>query len=891
MNADRRVPKDPASLDRRPPALAAWLLCRALGRDTRGDAIRGDLLEEFRRHAGSDRQAARWYWRHATAVAVRYVVAPRPRPEQETAAMLDTLVQDVRYATRAFLKAPGFAAAVVATLALGIGASTAIFSLVNGILLQPLPLKDPARLVYVDEFDGSGRRMSVSWPSYVDWAQRARSVEALANSREEELTLTGIERPVRLRTRRATANFLSVVGGAVAIGHDFSSGADAPNAAGEVIVSDGFWRSQLGRDPGSVGRTLVLDAVPYTIVGVLAPRFEFIRPYDAFVSMGPISGTQQLVNRGNHSGFHALGRLKPGVTIDAAGSDFSSIASALEREYPKTNAGVSARLEPLSDRVVSDIRLTLLSLFGAVPFLLLIACVNVANLLIARGAARQRELAVRAALGGSRLRLAIQLLTESTLLSVVGGALGVAAAFALLQALVAVAPEGTPRIETVRLDGAALLFSTAAAALCGLVFGLLPAALAWRTDARSSLLRLRAAGASAGSHGLRRLLIVVETALAIVLLTGAGLTTRTLTALSRVDTGFRTDHLLTLRVSLAGESWTPARRRAFWDDLAVRAGALPGVSSATTALSLPIDGSQWNSVFIAADKPEPVRSQTPSAAMIPVGVSYFDALGMQIVRGHVFSARDTDDAPRVAVINQALAKRIWPGEDPIGKRLKQGWFDSSTPWIEVIGVVNDVKLEGVAAEAPMQVYLPVNQQTFRDGALLVRTSADPSTTEHGVENVVHDLDRDLAVYGVRTMDQLLASGTARQRMSVIIFVTFAGIALVLAAVGLYGVVAHGVTERTHEIGVRMALGAERRDVMTLVVSQGLAMAGVGTAIGLAAALALSRTIEGLLFGVRPDDPATFVTVAAALLAVAGVACAVPALRAASVDPTQALRAE
>ncbi len=804
---------------------------------------------------------------------------------------LESIFQDVRYATRAFLKAPAFTAAVVATIALGIGASTAIFSLVNGILLQPLPLKDPARLVTVDEYDGRGRRISVSWPSYLDWAQRARSVEALADSREEELTLTGIERPVRIRARRATANFLSVAGGGVAIGHDFSAGADAPNAAGEAIVSDGFWRAQLGRDPGVVGRTVVLDTVPYTIVGVLTPRFEFIRPYDAFVSLGPISGTTNLTFRGNHSGFHALGRLKPGVTVEAAGQEFIGIASALEREYPKTNAGITARLEPLSDRVVSDIRLTLLALFGAVAFLLLIACVNVANLLIARGAARERELSLRAALGGSRVRLAIQLLTESTLLSLAGGALGVAAAFALLRALVAVAPEGTPRIETVRLDATALLFSTAAAAVCGLVFGLLPAALAWRTDARSSLLRLRAAGASASSHGLRRLLIVVETALAILLLTGAGLTTRTLTALSRVDTGFRTDHLLTLRLTLAGESWTPARRSAFWDDLAARVRALPDVSSAAVALSLPIDGSQWNSVFVAADKPEPVRSQTPSAAMSPVGVGYFATLDMQVLRGRVFSGRDTDGTPRVAVINQALANRIWPGEDPIGKRLKQGWFDSNAPWIEVVGIVNDVKLEGVAAETPMQVYLPMGQQTFRDGALVARTSGDPANAAHAIERVVHDLDRDLAVYGVRTMDQLLASGMARQRMSVIIFVTFAGIALLLAAVGLYGVVSHGVTERTHEIGVRMALGAERRDVIVLVVSQGLAMAAIGTAIGLASALALSRTIEGLLFGVRPGDPATFVTVAAALLAVAAVACGLPAWRAASVDPTQALRAE
>ncbi len=802
----------------------------------------------------------------------------------------ESLLQDVRHAVRAYAKTPAFTVAVVATLGLGIGASTAIFSLVNGILLRPLPLKDPARLVFVTEYDASGRSMSVSWPSYLDWAERARSVDGLAASREEALTLTGIERPLRIRVRRTTANFLAVVGGATAAGRGLSAEADRPGA-GEAIVTDAFWRVRLGADRNVVGRTLLLDGTAYTIVGVLTPDFTYIRPYDAFVSMGPIAGTLQLTFRGNHNGFGAVGRLKPGVTIDAAAREFQAISAALEREYPETNAGVTARVQPLTDRVVSQIRLTLLALLGAVGFLLLIACVNVANLLIARGAARQHELSVRAALGGSRARLARQLLVESTLLSAAGGSVGVAAAYALLGALVAVAPEGTPRLESVQLDTAALLFSCAAAATCGLVFGLFPAALAWRADARASLLRLRSSGASAGSHGLRRLLIVVETALAIVLLTGAGLTARTIVALSRVDSGFRTDHLLTARVNLVGDAWTAVRRRAFVDDLVGRARALPGVSSAAAAYSLPIDGSQWNSVFIAAGKPEPIRAETPSAAMSPVGVGYFDTLGMRVVAGRVFDARDVEGAPKVVVVNQSLANRVWPNEDPVGKRIKQGWFDSDTPWMEVVGVVGDVKFEGPSAETPMQVYLPIAQEPIRSVALLVRTPGNPAALARAVESAVHDLDQDLPVYAVRTMDQLLDASIARQRMAVIIFVTFAGVALVLAGIGLYGVVSQSVTERTHEIGVRVALGAERRHVLSLVVGQGLAMAAVGTAIGLIAALALARTIEGLLFGVTAADPVTFVAVPAALLSVAALACYAPAWRAAGVDPTQALRAE
>jgi putative ABC transport system permease protein len=797
----------------------------------------------------------------------------------------------MRQAARVFLKTPGFAMAVVTTLALGIGASTAIFSLVNGILLEPLPLNDPARLVYINEFDANGGSMSVSWPSYLDWVARARSVTALASTRDEALTLTGGDSATRIRARRVTANFLSVVGGRIAVGHDVSPDADRPNAAGEALVSDGFWRLRLGADPNVVGRMLVLDEVPYTIVGVLAPQFRYLRAYDAYLSVGPISGTAQLLNRGNHNGFSAVGRLTPGTTVDSSQREFQAIAAALEREYPKTNAGVTARVQPLLDRVVSDIRVTLLALLGAVGVLLMIACVNVANLLIARGAARQHELSVRAALGGSRIRLAIQLLTESTLLSAAGGALGVVAAIGLLRALVAVAPEGTPRIDSVRIDSTALLFSVAAAATCGLVFGLFPAAMAWRADARASLLRLRSSGASAGSHRLRRLLIVTETALAIVLLAGAGLTGRTMLALTHVDAGFETGRLLTMRVMLAGDAWTPARRRTFFADVTPRVRAIPGVSKTALAFSLPIDGSQWNSVFIAADKPEPVRADTPSAAISPVGTGYFDVLGMRLVRGRLLDERDTDTSPLVVVVNESLARRIWPGENAVGKHLKQGWFDSTTPWMEVVGIVGDVKFEGLTEATPLQVYLPFTQQSPRSIAILLRTAADPTTVAHAVERAVHDIDPNLPVFSVRTMDDVVNASIARQRMAVIIFVTFAAVALLLAGIGLYGVVAHGVTERTHEIGVRMALGAERRHVLALVVGQGLAMAALGTVVGLAGAVGLARTIQSLLYGVSATDPATLAGVAIALLSVAGVACYVPAWRAAGVDPTQALRAE
>jgi putative ABC transport system permease protein len=808
--------------------------------------------------------------------------------------ILESIWRDLRYAVRSYLKAPSFTLAVITTLSLGVGASTAIFSLVNGILLQPLPLPDPDGLVYANEINAKRMTISLSWPNYLDWRERARSFEALANSREESVTMTGTDRAQRLRARRVTGNFFQAIRVQPARGRGFRDDDDRPNAAPATMVSDAFWRTQLGEDPAILGRILKLDDVAYTVVGVLPPGFEYVRPYDLFLSMGPISGSRGLLDRGNHQGFYALGRLKPGVSVDAARSELAAIAAALEKEYPTTNTTVSAMAEPLAYRLVADVRLTLLVLFGAVGFLLLIACVNVANLLIARGASRQHELAVRAALGGGRARLVSQLLVESTLLSVVGGLLGVVIATGLLRALMTVAPENTPRLANVHLDATALLFALGAAAISGLVFGAIPAMQVSGVRGQQALIRGRAAGFSSSSHRLRRALMVVETALALILLTGAGLMMRTLQQLTQVETGFRPDHLLTTRFMLAGEQWTEARRRGFYDDVLSRVRALPGVTSAALAFSLPIDGSNWNSIFIVADKPVPPRAELPSAAFSPVSAGYFETMGTRLIRGRTFDARDSATSVKVLVVNEALATTLWPGEDPIGKRLKQGWPETPeqvSPWREVVGLVADVKLNGVMLETPMQAYLPIMQESSRGLALVIRTATDPASLGSAVDTAVHQIDKDLPLFQVRTMDQMLDSSIARQRMSMVVFVVFAIVALTLASVGLYGVVAHGVTERTHEIGVRMALGADQRHVLALVIRQGLSMALVGTAIGVAAALALSRWIQGLLFGVQATDPVTFAAVVGMLLAVATIACYVPAWRATRVDPTQALRAE
>ena len=873
-----------------PPRLARWFLDRRVPDDDRGRAIRGDLLEEFRRD-DNPRRAARSYWRHALSVAVRLRHARQRDPIQEPRSMVESILYDVKYAIRSYAKAPAFTLAVVATLALGIGASTAIFSLVDGILLEPLPLPEPDRLVYINETGHNGTFISTAWPNYLDWRVRQHSFESIGLSREEPLTLTGFDQARRVRARRVSGNFFQTLHLAPVFGRALTDEDDRANAPGVVLVSDGFWRSTLGADPAAVGRMLRLDQTPYTIAGVLPPGFQYLRTYDVFVSIGPVAATPNLADRGNHNGFYAVGRLRTGVTAAAADREMRAISADLAREHPATNTSVNATALPLRDRVVADIRPTLLALFGAVGFLLLIACVNVANLLIARGAARGHEIGVRIALGGGRFRLIRQFLVESTLLSAAGGVIGIAAGALLLQALVAAAPEGTPRIADVALNRAALVFALGAAAVCGIVFGAFPAVQLSGAVGQHLLVRGRAAGFSAGSHRLRRGLIVVESALALILLGGAGLMIRTVDELMRLDPGFRPDHVVTTQFTLSGTQWTGDRLRAFYDDVVEHVRVIPGVEHAALAFALPIDGSQWNAIFIAGDKPVPERAHLPAAAFTPVSPGFFETLGLRLVRGRSFTEGDKGRSQLVVVVNETLARRIWPGENAVGKRLKQGWPESNTPWREVIGVVADTKFNGLIAETPMQAFLPLAQETMRTLAIAARTSVDPGSIAPAIESVVHQIDKDLPLYQTRTMDAVLTASIARQRLSRIVFVTFAGVALVLAGVGLYGVVAHGVTERTHEIGVRMALGAQQRSVVGLVVQQGLSMTLIGSAIGVAGDVALSRWIQGLLFGVTATDPATFAIVVAVLLVVGAAACLVPAWSAARVDPIRALRTE
>jgi putative ABC transport system permease protein len=895
----RRTPR-PAGAGRadltRPPRLAEWILRRALPGGDSGDSVLGDLIEEWHARGGTY-AAAISFWRQTLSIAVRYR-SRRTRPDalalpdgRTTRIGLDNIRQDVRYAVRSYAKAPSFALTILVTLALGIGASTAIFSMVNGILLRPLPLPEPERLVFVNEVGPTGTGVSVSWPNYLDWRARARSFDGLASSRTDLLTLTGVETPQRLEARRVSGNFLRVLGVTPTLGRGFEDADDRAGAEPVVVLSDEFWRARFGGDGSVVGRLLTLDGRPHRVAGVLPPGFRYIRPYALFVSMSPHADAIYTRERSDHAGHFVVGRLKAGVAIDAAAAELRGIAADLQRDYPGSNTGISVAMQPLASRVVADVRLTLVVLMGAVGCLLLISCVNVANLLVARGAARQHELAVRAALGGSRLRLVSQLLVESTIVSAAGGAAGLAAAWWLVRVLVAVAPPGTPRLDEVRLDGVAVVFALAATTICGVAFGAFPAFLASRMTGQETVVRGPRGGASAPSHRLRRGLMVVEVAVALVLLAGAGLMARTLRELMRVDTGFRGDHVLTLRASLVGPQWPQARRRLFFEHVRSGVAAIPGVRAAAVVSRLPTDGSDWSTPFISADMPVPERRDLPFAAITMPGPGYFDAIGTRVVRGRAFTSADTEDSAAVAMVNESLARRIWPGGDAIGKRVKWGWPESPGAWREVVGIAADVKYEGVAEPTPLQVYIPITQETPRDIAVVVNTTGPPSTAQGEAERVIHAFDPDVPVYSVRTTDEMLAASMARERMAMMILTVFAAVALTLASIGLYGVVAHGVTERTHEIGVRMALGAEASHVVGLVLWQGLSMAVIGAAIGVGVALAMARWIQALLFGVTATDPATFGAVVAALLAVAAVACYIPAWRATRVDPSSALRAE
>ena len=795
---------------------------------------------------------------------------------------MDHLIQDLRYGTRTLLKSPGFTAVAVLTLALGIGANTAIFSVVDTLLLRPLPLKDPGRLVLVRDTQPGVDNAPASYPEYLDWKERSKTFEALGAFFNTTFSLTGKGEPEELPALRISAGLFPMLGLFPAQGRGFRPEEEKPGAERVALISHALWQRRFDASPSVLGTPIALAGEPYTVVGVMPPGIAFGRHPDVYI---PLRLDEKRAPRGLHF-MTVLGRLRSGPDLTRARAEVESMAARLRAEAV-TRHGIV--ITPLQEQMVGDTRPALLVLFGAVGLVLLIACANVANLLLARAASRQKEIAIRRAVGASRSRLIRQLLTESLVLSLVGGGLGLLLAWWGVDLLVS-AGARLPRIEEIRIDGTVLAFTAGVALLTGLLFGLAPALQASSADFHESLKEGgRQTGLGSGRQRLRSLLVVSEVALSLVLLIGAGLLIRSFVSVLDNDMGFDPSRVLALDLSLPLSSYgEPEKQAAFFKELLARVNRLPGVKGAAVVSHLPLGGNNTNSGLLIEGRTWP-RDELPLADDRLVSADYFRVLGIHLVRGRTFTPRDVESSLHVAVINESLARRFFSHTDPIGKRIDMQWKTSG--WQEIVGVVGDIKHDGLDLPSEPAVYVPYLQTPDSGMTLVVRATGDPLGLVGAVRAQVYGVDRNQPVSRVRTMEELVAESVGPRRLSMSLLSGFASLALFLAAVGIYGVMSTSVAQRTHEIGVRMALGARRSDVMRLVVGQGAKLTLAGLGLGLAAALPLTRLLSVLLFGVSATDPLTFCGVSFLLTAVALLACYLPARRASRVDPMAAIRCE
>jgi putative ABC transport system permease protein len=814
----------------------------------------------------------------------------------------DEMFQDLRFGLQMMMKNPGFTFVAVITLALGIGANTAIFSVVNATLLRPLPYPQPEQLVLIQERNKSLTSMSVSYPNFIDYREQNQVCERMAAFRWRGMDLTGGNEPERLIGLEVSAGFFETLGVSPIHGRTIRSEEDRDGAQPVVVIGHDLWARRSNSDPNLVGRGVTINGISHMVIGIMPPGFLFLGEAQLWTPLG--LRARSMMDRGDHQELHAMARLKPGIQLDQARADLGAIARRLELQYKASNEGVGVNINSLTEDVVGYIRPTLRTLFGAVGLVLLIACANVANLLLARAAARRKEMAVRAALGAGRSRLIRQLLTESALMAAIGGALGIELAYWTVRLLktTSFVSGSLPRAEEINIDGRALLFTLALSLLTGIIFGLAPALQASRADVHEAL-KEGWTGAAGGfsSNRVRSLLVVVEIALAMVVLIGGGLMLQSFIRLMRIDPGFKPDDALVMDMALpparypAGESQT-----AFYQRLLERIGKLPGVQAAGLASPLPFSGRDSQSSAIQDGAPF-ARENIVLSDFYTVSPDYFQAMGVRLIKGRSFTERDTESAPLTIVVDEMTAQRFWPNQDPIGARMAFEFIlrENAPPlprWREVIGVVGHVKHYGLTAESRQQIYVSYLQMPhYNQGMLpqmsLILRAPDDTSLISAARSEVLALDRNLPVYNVRTMDQALSNSVARTRLSMWLMGAFALTGLLLAASGIFGLVSYTVTQRRHEIGVRRALGAQSRDVLRLIVGRGMRLALVGVALGLVASFGLTRLISSLLVGIDATDPLTFGAVALLLLLVSLVAAFVPSRRATKVDPLVALRSE
>jgi predicted permease len=825
---------------------------------------------------------------------------------------MSTLVQDVRYACRTLAASPGFAVAAVLSLAIGIGANTAIFSVASALLLRPLPYKDADRQVILWN-TSPGLGITEDWFStaqYFDIRTSVPSFESVALAIGANANLTGDGEPERIGTIRVSSNLLPMLGVRPLLGDLFTSEDDRPGQTGKALIGFGTWTRRYGSNPDVVGRSLTLNGQPYQVVGILPPTFSL--PREVMPTLGVVDDAEVVLplplaanaaEVRNREDYNIIATLAPGRRIEQTRAELDALTARLRREHPDfypPNGGLTFRVVPLQEQAVGRVRPALVVLAAAVAFVLLIACGNVANLLLSRAVVRQREIAVRAVLGASRWRLARQLLTESLLLACAGGALGLLVAFLCLQGIRALGEASVPRLDEIGFDWRVLLFTVAVSLVAGVIFGLAPTLRLSSVDLQRHLTdgTRGSSGTSAlwgRGRNLRRLLVVAELALSVMLLVGAGLLVRSFANLQRVSPGFDASGVLTLELTMSGRKYNDAEAvyqayRQLWE----RLSALPGVTAAGGVTALPLSQMMaWGPITVEG-RAVPKGEKFLNADIRVVGGDYFRAMNIPLVRGRWFSQEhDTRTTPRVVLVDERMAETLWPGQDPIGRRIRTGGFDVTpdTPWMTVVGVVGAVKQDALDADSRMAYYRFAGQTPSRAMNVVVRSAADPAGLAPAVIQQIRSLDPDLPIYRMRTMGERVAASLAERRFSMLLLTLLAGVALVLAAIGVYGVMSYLVSQGTRELGIRLALGAAPRDVLMLVVRQGMLVAAAGMSLGLIGALAGTRYMRALLFGVHASDPGTFAAIALTLAVVALVACYVPGRRAARIDPMVSLRAD